>query len=202
MLAWNQEYCLSELAHEAGLDIPNEIVVLGADDDSLLCEVAYPSLSSVRLPGRHVGIRPAELLAHLLDGGHEPPEPILLEPVGVVVCGSTDMLAIDDPDIVKAVRCIRTHATERIAVAEVLRQTSMARRTFEWRLRDLFGRSPGAEIRRVQLMHVRRMLLDSDAAISEVARTCGFCDAPYLAAVFRRNVGMTPSQYRRRYLRP
>jgi LacI family transcriptional regulator len=193
-------YYLSDLTREMGLDIPNEISLIGVGDDPLMCKLTDPPLSSVRIPGRQVGIRAAKVLAIMLEGGRGPVEPIRYGPIGVIERGSTDMLAIDNACIAAAVKHIRNHATEGVTVADVLQRIPMARRTFETQFRNLFGRSPGEEIRRVRLARAQMMLIESDASITEVARKSGFCDGEYFGRVYKKTFGLTPSQYRRQCL--
>jgi LacI family transcriptional regulator len=201
LLAGNdlQAYYLCDIARDIGLDIPNEIALLGVDNDSLICELATPSLSSMRIPSRAVGAAALAVLADLLEGRPAPTEPIRHPPRGIVSRGSTDMLAIDDADIVAAVRFIREHATEGISVPDVLRAVPLSRRTLERRFSEIFGRSPAAEIQRVQLERVKRLLENSNTTMSEVARQSGFCSAQYMAHICRKRMGMSPSRYRRRF---
>jgi len=194
-----QAYFITDLAYQAEIDIPNEIALLSAGDDESVCEMAFPSLSSIGLPARQVGMAAAEVLIALLDGEDVPTEPILFGPVGVTERGSTDMLAVDDPDIAKALRFIRTHAIEGITVANVLKQVAMARRTFEAQFQQLFGRSPGAEIRRVRVNHARKLLAETNLSIYQIASSSGFCDGEYFAHAFKKVVGMPPSHYRRQF---
>ncbi|MFW6154894.1 MAG: substrate-binding domain-containing protein [Planctomycetota bacterium] len=196
-----QGYYLADIAREAGLDIPNEIALLGVGNNATTCHLSVPSLSSIQLPTRRVGAAVVGMLDDLLSGRSAPAEPVLLPPVGVIPRGSTDMLAIDDVHVVDAVRYIREHAGEGLSVNQVLDRVPLSRRTLEHRFETLFGRTPGEEIRRVRIERAKFVLLDSDAPMSEVARRAGFSDAAYLARVFRRETGLSPSRYRGRYRR-
>lgn len=193
-----QAYYLCGICRDAGLDVPNEVALLGVDNDPLVCEMADPPLSSIELATERIGRTAVEMLADLLDGCAPPVGPVLVPPLGVVSRGSTDMLAVDDPDLVAAVRYIRECATRGIGVSNVLAAVPVSRRRLERRFRSVFGRSPMAEIRRVQIERARYLLASSEATVAEVARAAGFANADYFTTVFGRQVGLSPTQYRRR----
>jgi len=108
------------------------------------------------------------------------------------------MLAIDDPDVAAAVRYIREHAVDGIAVPDVLAAVPVARRKLERRFKAVFDRSPGAQIRRVQLERAKYLLMSTESSVPQVARMSGFCNAEYFTTIFGQEVGMPPSHYRRR----
>jgi len=191
-------YYLCGICRDAGLDVPNKIALLGVDDDRMICGLADPPLSSVQLAFQRIGMTAVEILADILEGRGAPRKPVLIPPLGVVSRGSTDMLAADDPDAVAAARYIRAHAAEGITVPDVLAAVPLTRRSLERRFKAAFDRSPAAEIRRVRLERAKYLLLSSESGISEIARMSGFNSAEYFADVFRREVGMPPSHYRRR----
>ena len=111
---------------------------------------------------------------------------------------STDMLAVDDPQIAKALRFIREHACERIGVKEVLQHCPMARRTLEMRFRKLLGRTPRQEIVRVQINRVKELLVGTALPISEIAERAGF-EPEYVGIVFKQETGLTPSEFRKQF---
>jgi LacI family transcriptional regulator len=194
---------LSEICRQAGLRVPEEVALVGVDNDDLLCELARPSLSSVALPAERVGFEAARLLDGLLTGSRPRRRPegsaLLLPPQGVVIRGSSDILAIKDPDVAAALRFIRQHAHEPIQVKDVLIEVPVSRRTLERRLRAALGRGIWEEIRRVHIDRGKSLLADTDMSMSEVARHAGFSDQRQLSVVFRENVGLTPTAYRRQF---
>jgi len=194
----SQAYYLCGICRDADLDVPNEVALLGVDDDPLVCEMADPPLSSIRLGCERIGDAAVRLLADLLAGRRPPRRPVLIPPVGVVSRGSTDMLAIDDDDLAAAVRFIHAHAAEGAGLPEVLAAVPISRRSLERGFRAVFNRSPLEEIRRVRLERAKYLLMSGNASINEIARRCGFSNADYFSTVFGRFVGMSPSQYRRR----
>ena len=200
IVAWTTELG-RELIHACrreGLLVPEQVAVLAADNDELLCEACSPSLSGIALTSERIGFEAAKLLDRLMHGGRPPKGPCLLEPTGVVTRQSTDTLAVDDPDLARAVAFIRSHATDPIQVRDVLREVPVSRRWLERRFRELLGRGPAAEIRRVRLARAKRLLAETDMPVPEVARLAGFGSREYLAAVFKSELGFSPRQYRSR----
>ncbi len=183
----------------AGIDVPGEIAILAGEYDPLVGQLGRPRLSSLDHSSVQVGKRAAMLLARIMAGQAGPGESVLLPTRGVVGRESTDMLAIDDPLTAAAVQYIREHAHEGIDVAAVLKRVRISRRALEQRFERLLGRSPAAEIRRVRIQRACSELAGTDAPISEVAPRCGFEYAEVMARVFRRETGMTPSAFRKRF---
>ena len=179
----------------AGIFVPEEIAVLGVNDDELICELANPPLSSVMHNARKIGYEAAAMLDKLM-AGKKVTEDIVIDPLGVHARKSTDLLAIEDAEVAKAVRYIREHACEGIRVDNVLGEMAMSRRSFEKRFRQAMGRPPHMEIRRVQLERVKQLLVESDFKLQKIASETGFSSAQYLAGLFHRTMGKTPGAWR------
>ncbi|HSH93079.1 MAG TPA: DNA-binding transcriptional regulator [Roseimicrobium sp.] len=179
-----------------GIAVPDEVAVVGVDNDELLCDLSEPPLSSV-IPNTHrTGYEAAALLDQLMAGKKPKPAASLIPPLGVAVRQSTDVLAIDDPNIVKAVRFIRQHACEGINVKDVLRAVPHSRRLLESRFKKLIGRTPHEEIIRVQLNRVKELLTETDLSLEDISERTGFAHVEYLSVVFKKKVGLPPSRYR------
>jgi LacI family transcriptional regulator len=180
--------------------VPDEAAVVGVDDDELLCELADPPLSSVSPDTQRTGYVAAELLDKLMSGKKVPPRGHLIEPLGVIVRESSDVLAIEDADVSQAVRFIRAHACEGINVQDVLgggsAQVALSRRVLESRFKKLIGRTPHEEIDRVRLNRVKELLRETDLPLAEIARRAGYEHVEYLSVVFKKKVGVPPSEYR------
>jgi LacI family transcriptional regulator len=179
----------------AGLHVPEEIAVLGVNDDELICEMADPPLSSIIHNARRVGYEAAAMLENLMSGGKVLAD-IVVDPLGVHARQSTDLLAIEDAEVAKAVRFIREHACDGIRVDDVLDQVTLSRRALEKRFRAAVGRPPHMEIRRAQLERVKQLLVTSDYKLERIAEMTGFSTAQYLAGLFHRIVKMTPGAWR------
>lgn len=127
----------------AGLAIPDEVAVLGVDNDELLCELASPPLSSVMPNTLRTGYEAAALLDRMMRGEAVRPVAHLIPPVGLVARQPTDVLALEDRAVAQAVRFIREHACEGINVGDVLQGVTLSRRVLEQRFRRLLGGGRG-----------------------------------------------------------
>jgi len=180
----------------AGLHVPDEVAVLGVDNDELLCELASPALSSVIPDPRRAGYEAAARLDRLMRGERVHPLELRIPPVGIRRRQSTDVLAIDDALIVKAVRYIREHACDPILVDDVVRMAALSRRVFEARFRRCLGRTPHEEILRVRMERVKQLLAETDLTVQGIAERTGFPHEEYLSVAFKREVGVPPGVYR------
>jgi len=198
VLAWGTTLGrqLIESCHQTGLRVPEDVAIVGGDYDELLCETCTPSLSGVAVPSEQVGHEAALQLDRLIRGEPPPAEPIHIEPHGVIARQSTDLLAIEDDDLARAIRFIRDHASEPIEVKDVLREVAISRRRLERGFQKVLGRSPSAEIRRQRVERARRLLTDTDLPIPDVAETSGFGSSTYFAYLFKRETGSSPLKYR------
>jgi LacI family transcriptional regulator len=185
-------------AHRMGVKVPDEMAVMGVDDDELFNTLVTPSLSSISIPSEQVGFEAAALLDRIMDGKKQPAETILLPPVRIVARESTDVLNIDDGDVVEAVRYIRTNASEPLQVDDVMDHVPLSRRSLERKFRTLVGHSISDEIRRAHIEKAKQLLLTTDMAMPQVAAASGFTSATRLGIVFLREVGEPPTEYRRR----
>ena len=188
-----------EACRVAGVRVPDEVAVVGVDNDDLLCGLARPSLSSIIVPAERIGFEAAAMLERLLGGEKPAREPLLIPPGDVVTRQSSDVLAGADPDVSAAVRFIRDHAHQPLSVEDVLRAVSASRRTLERRFRALLERGLGEEIRRVHLERARGLLATTLLSVAEVAEQSGFASVHYLSRVFRESMGLTPTEYRRQF---
>jgi LacI family transcriptional regulator len=187
---------LADTCRRIGLRVPDDVALLGIDNDDLECGLASPPLSSVATPARRIGYEAARLLDELMAGKPPPREPIFLPPVAVVTRQSTDTLAIHDAAVVAAMRFIRGHAADEIRVDDVARHAVQGRRMLEYKFRGLVGHTILEEIRRVRVQRVKQLLTDTDLSMPAIARRSGFSTPQRMAVVFRQLTGLTPSAYR------
>jgi LacI family transcriptional regulator len=188
---------LLEICRQVGRRVPDEVAMLSAGNDELLCELARPSLTSVALPGERIGVEAASALDLILAGGAVPAVPRVLPPQGIVTRHSTDIMYVEDPDVAAAVRFIRNHAFSSIQVNDVLREIPVSRRTLERRFRAVLNRGLSEEIRRTRVERACFLLGTSSAPMAEIAQRSGFGDAKRFSAIFHRATGLTPTAYRR-----
>jgi LacI family transcriptional regulator len=183
----------------AGLRVPEDICLLGVDNDELITKVTHPPLSSIALSTEKIGFEAARLLDRLIAGEVAPTDPVLLPPSGVVTRQSSNLLAITDPDVQTAVRFIREKIHTRPSVEDLLKVVPLNRRYLERKFRAHLGRSPLQEICRVRIETAKELLSATDLSMAAIARRSGFPNAERLASVFHAAVGATPTAYRRSF---
>ena len=176
--------------------VPDQVAVLGVDNDELLCDLADPPLSSVIPDVRRTGYEAASLLDRMMRGEKVRGEGRLFVPLGVATRQSTDVVAVADRHISTAVRFIREHACNGITVADIVKQVPLSRRVLETRFQKLLGRSPHEQIMAVKLDRVKRLLSETDLSLAVIADRTGFKHVEYLSVAFKRQVGVTASEYR------
>jgi LacI family transcriptional regulator len=187
---------LLDACRRRGIAVPDDVAVLGVDNDDLLCDLCEPPMSSVILNPHRTGYEAAALLDRMMLGQRVGAEKHTIEPLGIAVRQSTDVLAIEDPAIAAVVRYIREHACEGIDVRDVLKAHPQSRRLLEYRFRKLLGRTPHEEILRVRLGRVKLLLAESALSLEKIAELAGFVHPEYLSVVFRQKVGVPPGEYR------
>ena len=188
---------LLDVCRELDIAVPEEVAVIGVDNDQLLCDLADPPLTSVICNTRRTGFEAASLLDRMMSGEKVGPESILVKPLSIEARQSTDILAIDDPDVVSAVRFIRENAMSGINVGDVLRQVLLSRRMLESRFQKILGRSPHQEITRLRIERVKQLLTETDLPLSEIAARTGFQHNEYMSVAFKKAIGVAPGKYRR-----
>ncbi len=192
---------LLDVCRELKIAVPEQVAVIGVDNDPLVCELSDPPLSSVVPNTARAGYEAAALLDRAMSGQPVSTDPVLLEPLAVHARQSTDVLAIDDPEIASILRMIRERATENLRVSDLLRHVPISRRMLEHRFEKLLGRTPHQEILRVRIERVKHLLLQTDCSLDEIATRTGFPHTEYLSVVFKRETGQTPRAFRKQNLK-
>lgn len=182
---------------EVGVAVPDEVAVIGVDKDEMFCELSDLPLSSVILNTQQIGFEAAALLARLMAGESADPASIVVKPMGVMARQSTDVLAIDDRHIASALKHIREQACVGLDVESILKVVPLSRSVLERRFSQILGISPKAEILRVRLDRVCRLLAESDLPLAEVAQKAGFEHPEYMSRLFKKKMGVTPGEFRK-----
>jgi LacI family transcriptional regulator len=188
---------LSEICRRLDRRVPEDVAMVGVGNDDLVCELARPSLSSVVIPAEQIGYEAAALLGRLMAGVPPPDRPILIAPLRVIVRQSSDILAVRDPDVAAAVRMIQQSDLASIRVEDIVRAVAVSRRTLEQRFRQSLGRGIFEEIQRVRVGRAAAFLVGTDLPLESLAKRAGFSTGVHLSVVFHREMGMSPSKYRR-----
>lgn len=201
VMACNDDRALDvcDACKTVGLHIPHEVAVLGADNDDLACELANPPLSSIAVNNERGGYEAAELLDQLMSKRIGVKKQIVAIPTHIVTRQSTDIFAIEDPDVVNALRFIQEHSTEDVHVDDVVKAVPLSRRVLESRFRKTIGRSILSEIRRARVEQVAHMLIETNLPIAEIANNLCYTGVEHIARYFRREKGMSLIEYRRRF---
>lgn len=189
---------VARYARAAGLRIPEDIALVGVDNDPLECELIAPPLSSIMIPWPAVGRKAADLVHQALKGKVIVGKRTVLAPIGVLARRSSDALAIEDDLVATAANWIRANSDRRLTVPTVARALGSSRQRLERRFRSILGRTVQEEIRRAHVERAMRLLQNSDAGMVEIAKKSGFTTAALLSVAFQRELGMPPGAYRRR----
>lgn len=186
-----------EACKSADIKVPEEVAVMGVDNDSIICGICDPPLTSVALNLDAAGYTSAELLDRLMNGEPMQKQEIMVSATHVVKRQSTDILSIDDVDVSEALRFIRLSAKNKIRVNDVVAQTCLSRRSLESRFRKIIHRSIQEEIRRTRVELIAQMLIETDLTVSEITNLFSFTDAEHISRYFRKEKGMGLREFRK-----
>jgi LacI family transcriptional regulator len=190
---------VAEACKIAEIHVPEEIAIMGVDNDEHVCELSSPPLSSIALNTERAGMTAAKMLDFMMTTGDECDEDIVLQPTHVTTRQSTNILAIDDTEIAKAISYINVNARKLIQVDDVVSATGLGRRALEKKFRKHLKRSIFDEIYSTQVQHMATMLVDTNMSITEIAQLMGYPSAKHLSRSFRKIKNMTPLQYRKKH---
>lgn len=188
---------LLDVCRESNVAVPEEVAVIGVDNDELLCNLSDPPLSSVIPDTHHTGYLAAELLDRAMSGKQVRQKGYLIKPLGVEARQSTDVLAIEDRHVAAALRFIREHACSGINVQTMMKAIPVSRRVLEGRFKSMIGRTPHEEIIRVRIERVKQLLRETEMKMSAIAERAGFQHVEYLSVAFKQKVGVSPSAFRK-----
>lgn len=179
-----------------GIVIPEDLALIGIENDQIVCNLASVPLSSVDPDRFGQGYNAAKLLDQIINSGNFPPEMIIHPPKSVIIRKSTDIYAIDNPDIAKAIGFIWEHFRQPITAEHVIQSSNLSRAEFYRIFQKHIGHSVGKEITRKRLELAKKMLLETNHKLNYIANQCGLSDGRHLIRVFQREINTTPSQYR------
>ena len=182
---------------DAGISVPDEVAVLGVDNDEWICEAAVPNLSSIQCHPMQAGYEIAKHLDHLMRGEPLKKKEFIVSPIRVVTRQSTNWEAIQDQKIAKARTFIRENASDgKLHVSDVAKNIGLSRRATEIRFRNATGRTVHEEIEHVRIRRLQAMLIETDLKIGEVIQRCGFICQTHVGRLFRKRIGTTMSRFR------
>lgn len=192
---------LIEACANLQLRVPEDVAILGVDNDRFECEMAHPTLSSIALPTREIGRTAAAMLDQAMrvadgNGGTPSGNARLISPSHVVARRSTDVHAVDDSCVQRALTFMKDECASDIGVNDVATAAGLSRRQLERRFRDAMGRTVLNEIHRLRVERALKLLAESNMKIDTIAYRVGFSGARQMADVFRKLLGKAPSQFR------
>lgn len=187
-----------DICQAAGITVPDEVAVLGSNNDEVLCDLANPTLSSIVPNSKRIGYQAAALLDQMMSGEKVPPRPIFVEPLGIVARRSTEVLAIDNRHVAMAVNFIRGHACSGATVKDAAKAAGLSERTMERQFIKILGHSPKEEILRVRLNRAKQLLAETDFSLAWIAEKIGLEHTEYISRIFKKKIGITPGAFRAR----
>ena len=180
----------------ADVAVPEQAAVIGVGADEVACALADPPLSSIILNAFRMGYEAAGLLDRLMRGERGAPAETLIPPMEVSVRQSTDIMAISDPIVARAMRFIREHVSDGINVQDVVRHIGMSRTALQDHFRDALGRTVHDALIDARIGRVRELLVGADLPLAEIAGRAGFRYPEYMISTFKQRTGWTPARYR------
>jgi LacI family transcriptional regulator len=189
---------LVQICHISHIRVPDDIAIIGVDNDEQVCDSSSPPLSSVALATHKAGYEAAALLDSMMQGRSVRQALITVNPTHVVSRQSTDTLAVGDPIVVRALRFIRDNANKDIRVADLREAVGISRRALQDRFKQYLGCTPLEEIHRCRIERLARLLVETNMTIGRIAAVSGFEVDAHVSRFFARHTGVTPLEYRRR----
>jgi LacI family transcriptional regulator len=193
-----QAACLLEGLQRLGASVPGDLFIVGIGNDDLVCEAATPTITSVDLGRRRLGVAGAAILHAALDGRSRLPRRLELAPVGLVRRRSTSGLVVLDGKVAEAVHQLHGSLANDLTPAALARRVGLSRAWLDERFRRAFGRTVHEQIVHVKMAELKRLLGEPWRPLADVAAACGFGSTQYMTTFFKKHVGMTPGQFRDR----
>ncbi|AQQ69785.1 Xylose operon regulatory protein [Limihaloglobus sulfuriphilus] len=188
-----------EAAKLADVKIPQEVSILGVNNDDMICEMVSPQLSSISLDIGRAGYEAAKTLDRMLTGRFNAVEDIIIKPIKVITRESTNIPLLRDPDVAAALHYITKNSRSHLQVNDVAANVGINRRSLERKFRKVLNRTVYDEIKRSRIELMSKMLKETDISISEIAYNMGFNDANHIARYFKLETGISPHKFRQIY---
>jgi LacI family transcriptional regulator len=198
IFAANDEQAMDvlESCETAGLAVPEQVAIVGAENYLLAPDAMPIPISSVDTNLETLGYRGAELLDRMMSGRSAPAQPIRVPAAGLVARKSSDLLAVDHKGVARSLRFIWEHNHEAISVKDLVGVAAMSRRGLHKAFLEHLGRTPGEELHRVRIERAKKLLVESDHKIEVLAGMCGYQSANSFCVAFKQTTGVSPKQFR------
>ncbi len=195
----NQASHICEACNIAGIRVPEDVAILGVDNDEMICNLSNPPTSSIALDTENAGYKVAELLENMILNKKYTYTDIFVESTVVITRQSTDIFAITDNEVLKALQFIKKSISDKIQVEDVVKNGALSRRVLEKRFKEIVGRSIYQEILNRKMQRVAYLIINTRSSLLDIAFQCGFDDSKNLARMFQRTYNYSPLQYRKKY---
>ena len=190
---------ITETCRMMGIGIPEDIAVLGVDDDDLLCDISDPPISSIQLEVEEGGYQACRLLHQRLLSKSEKPFNISIKPTGIKERLSTSIFNISDSHALNIIRYISDNYMNDISIADILANATLSRRSIEMKFKSTTGQTIYQYLISMRIEHLAYLLITTDRSPSELAYEVGFRDLSNIFRTFKKYKGCTVSEYRRRF---
>lgn len=191
---------VSEICKVEGIHVPEEVAIIGVDNDEMICELSSPPLTSISFNSEGIGFQAANLLAKLIKGQKIPnTEELITLPTYVVQRQSTEITSVEDSDVAEAIAYITKNAGRSISVMEVLHTVAVPRRTLERRFRTLVGNSIYQEIQNERIKRIESLLIETNMTVTEIAYSMGFSNPNEMTRFFNNKRKISPTSFRKKY---
>lgn len=182
---------------QMGLRVPEEVAVIGANNDELVCGLSYPMLSSVSIPWDTIGEVVGDAIRALLAGEPAQTEPVRVPAGGVVLRHSANHLAVEDPVLRRVMSYLSERIQDPVTIDSLCNELRIARRGLERKFREYYHCTPWEMLCQLRVTRAKQLLSETNHPISMISELCGFNDPERMAVVFKRVEGMPPSAFRK-----
>ena len=186
-----------EVCKMIGLKVPEDVAVIGVDNDPMICDIGDPPLTSIALNVESAGYEAAKLIDNMISKRKISGKQILVSPTHIVQRQSSDILAVNDNEVAQAIFYIKRNAKNKILVKDVVKATSLNRRTLERRFKKTIHRSIYEEIRLVRVELISRLLIETDLSISQIGSLFNFTDVEHISRYFKKEKGVGLREFRK-----
>ena len=186
-----------EVCKSINLNVPEDVAVIGVDNDPMVCEIGDPPLTSIALNVESAGYEAAKLLDQLIDKKKVGLRKMIVTPSHVVQRQSTDIFAVNDDEVATAIRYIKNNAKNKILVKDVVKATSISRRTLEKRFKKTIHRSIYREIQQVRIELISKLLVETDLSISQITSLFSFTGVEHISRYFKKEKGVGLREFRK-----
>jgi LacI family transcriptional regulator len=188
-----------EVCKLIGFGVPDDISIIGVDNDPMICEIGDPPLTSIALNVVNAGFEAAKLLDDLIGGIKMKGQQIVVTPTNVVQRQSTDILAVNDSDLKDAIRFMKENAKNKITVDKIVKATNVGRRTLERKFKKTIRKTILAELKHIRIGQISKMLIETNMQISEIVSMSNFSDIEHISRYFKKEKGVSLSQFRKQH---